>query len=146
MGFLGNSVIKNPPANAGDMGSVPNPGRSYVLWSNYAHVPQPRSLCSRAQNCNCWAHTRPRACALQQEKPPQWAAAHLQLKRSPHLPQLEKSLWGNEDPAVKNNKINTVIFLKSQVMKLDKQHAPTIYYLREIYFGFKDKNRLKVKR
>ena len=31
-GFPGGSVIekkKNPPANAGDMGSIPDPGRSY---------------------------------------------------------------------------------------------------------------------
>ena len=28
LGFPGGSVVKNPPANAGDMGSVPEPGRS----------------------------------------------------------------------------------------------------------------------
>ena len=28
MGFLGGSVIKNPPANAGDAGSTPGSGRS----------------------------------------------------------------------------------------------------------------------
>ena len=28
MGFLGGSVVKNPPANAGDMGSIPGLGRS----------------------------------------------------------------------------------------------------------------------
>ena len=28
LGFPGSSVVKNPPANAGDTGSVPNPGRS----------------------------------------------------------------------------------------------------------------------
>ena len=28
MGFPGGSVVKNPPANAGDAGSVPGPGRS----------------------------------------------------------------------------------------------------------------------
>ena len=27
-GFLGASVVKNPPANAGDMGSIPGLGRS----------------------------------------------------------------------------------------------------------------------
>ena len=30
VGFLGGSVIKNPPANAGDTGSIPGPGRSHV--------------------------------------------------------------------------------------------------------------------
>ena len=27
-GFPGDAVIKNPPAHAGDMGSIPGPGRS----------------------------------------------------------------------------------------------------------------------
>jgi len=34
MGFLGGSVIKNPPASAGDMGSIPGPGRSHMPWSS----------------------------------------------------------------------------------------------------------------
>ena len=38
--FPGGAVVKNLPANAGDMGSSPGPGRS--------HVPQLLSLCSRA--------------------------------------------------------------------------------------------------
>ena len=33
-GFPGGSVVKNPPANAGDMGSSPGPGRPHMLWSN----------------------------------------------------------------------------------------------------------------
>ena len=28
MGFLSGSVVKNPPANAGDLGSIPGLGRS----------------------------------------------------------------------------------------------------------------------
>ena len=28
MGFTGGSVVKNPPANAGDTGSIPGSGRS----------------------------------------------------------------------------------------------------------------------
>ena len=28
MGFPGNAVVKNPPANAGDVGSIPELGRS----------------------------------------------------------------------------------------------------------------------
>ena len=27
-------VVKNPPANAGDMGLFPGPGRSHMTWSN----------------------------------------------------------------------------------------------------------------
>ena len=33
-GFPGGAVIKNPPANAGDTGSSPGPGRSHMLRSN----------------------------------------------------------------------------------------------------------------
>ena len=33
-GFPGGTVVKNPPANAGDMGSSPGPGRSHRLQSN----------------------------------------------------------------------------------------------------------------
>ena len=33
-GFPGGSVVKNPPASAGDMGSIPDSGRSHMSWSN----------------------------------------------------------------------------------------------------------------
>ena len=32
--FLGGSGIKNLPANAGDMGFIPGPGRSHLPWNN----------------------------------------------------------------------------------------------------------------
>ena len=32
--FPGGAVVKNPPANAGDTGSIPGPGRSHVPQSN----------------------------------------------------------------------------------------------------------------
>ena len=32
--FPGGAVVKNLPANAGDMGSSPGPGRSHMPWSN----------------------------------------------------------------------------------------------------------------
>ena len=32
-GFPGGSVVKNPPANAGDTGSIPSLGRFYMLQS-----------------------------------------------------------------------------------------------------------------
>ena len=34
VGFPGGSVVKNPPANAGDIGSISAPGRSHMPWSN----------------------------------------------------------------------------------------------------------------
>ena len=33
-GFPGGAAVKNPPANAGDTGSNPGPGRSHMLRSN----------------------------------------------------------------------------------------------------------------
>ena len=33
-GFPGGAVVKNPPANAGDTGSTPGPGRFHMLRSN----------------------------------------------------------------------------------------------------------------
>ena len=32
--FAGGPVVKNSPANAGDMGSIPGPGRSHMPWGN----------------------------------------------------------------------------------------------------------------
>ena len=48
LGFPGGTVVNNLLANAGDTGSSPGLGRSYLPQSNYAHVPQLLSLCSRA--------------------------------------------------------------------------------------------------
>ena len=33
-GFPGGSVVKNPPDNAGDTGSIPDLRTSHMLWSN----------------------------------------------------------------------------------------------------------------
>ena len=33
-GFPGGTVVKNPPANAGDTASSPGLRRSHMLWSN----------------------------------------------------------------------------------------------------------------
>ena len=77
-GFPGCAVVENPPANAGDMGSIPGPGRSLMPRSNWARAPQLLSLRSRAHEpqllspCATAAEARvPRAHAPQQEKPPQ---------------------------------------------------------------------------
>ena len=40
VGFPGGVVVENLPANAGDTGSSPGLGRSHMLWSNEARVPQ----------------------------------------------------------------------------------------------------------
>ena len=56
--FPGGSVVKNPPASAGDIGSIPALGRSHMPWkqlSPYTTITEP--MCSH-----------PRAHAPQQEK------------------------------------------------------------------------------
>ena len=47
-GFPGGTVVKNPPANAGDTVSSPGLGRSHIPRSNKARAPQILSLLSRA--------------------------------------------------------------------------------------------------
>ena len=43
--FPGSSVLKNPLASAGDLGSIPGLGRSHMPQSYQARVPQLFSLC-----------------------------------------------------------------------------------------------------
>ena len=57
-GFPGGAVVENPPANAGDTGSTPGPGRSHVLRSNKARAPQLLSLRSRAREPQLLKPTR----------------------------------------------------------------------------------------
>ena len=69
--FPGDPVVKNPPANAGDRGSIPAPGKFHMQRGNYDHEPQLlKLLCARAGEPQLPSQ-HPRACALQQEKPPQ---------------------------------------------------------------------------
>ena len=85
LGFPGGSVVKNPPANAADTDSIPGLGRSHVPCSNWACAPRLLSLCFEAWEPQLLKPTCPRACALQQEKSPQWGACAPQLESSPQL-------------------------------------------------------------
>ena len=64
-GFSGGPVVKNLPCNVRDTGSVPGPGRSCMLQSNYwawgLQVRSPRATATEA--------CAPAARALQREKP-----------------------------------------------------------------------------
>ena len=90
LGFPGGAVVKNPPANAGDTGLSPGPGRSHMPQSNKTHAPQQLSLHSRTQKPQllspCATTTEacaPRAHALLQEKPLQWEACAPQWRAAP---------------------------------------------------------------
>ena len=91
--FPGGTVVKNPPANAGDTGSSPGLGRSYMLWSHEAHEPQLLSL-------RVWS-----PCSATREatamRSPRTAA-----KRRPRSPQLEKAHEQQQRPNTAKNKIN----------------------------------------
>ena len=65
-GFPGGSVLKNPPANARDSGSIPNLERSHMPWNNYqACALEPGSSNSRAHMPQRLNPACPRAGALQ---------------------------------------------------------------------------------
>ena len=67
----GGSVVKNLPASARDMGSIPGPG------TKMPHAAEQLSLHAAASEFTC-----PKVHALQQEKPRQWEARATQLSRS----------------------------------------------------------------
>ena len=104
----GGSAVKNPAANAEDVGSIPGLGRSHVAWSNEARVLQLLSRCSRARELQllhpCAAATEarePGARVLQQEK--HHSEKSPQLERSPWPLQLERAPRSNEDAAEPKN-------------------------------------------
>ena len=82
-------MVKNLPANAEDTRLIPDPGRSHMLQSNRAHVPQLSVLCSRAYELQLLEPKRPRVHAPPLERPLQCEACALQLESSLHSPQLE---------------------------------------------------------
>ena len=78
-GFPGGAVVENLPANAGDMGLSPGPGRSHMPRSKWAHEPQLLSL-------RVWSLcSATREAAI--ERGPRTA-----MKSGPRLPQLEEAL------------------------------------------------------
>ena len=52
-------MVRDPPASAGDTGSIPGPGRFHLPRSSLSPGPTASEACA------------PRACAPHQEKPPQ---------------------------------------------------------------------------
>ena len=84
-------MVENPPANAGDTGSSPGPGRSHMPRSNWAHEPQLLSLrvwslCSATRE----------ATIVRDPRTP--------MKSGPRLPQLEKALAQKRRPNTAINK------------------------------------------
>ena len=78
-------MVKNLPANAGDIGSIPALRRLHMPRGNEVHASKLLSLCAATTE----AHTL--ELVLCNKKPLHWEAHALQLKSSAHLLQLEKA-------------------------------------------------------
>ena len=78
-GFPGGAVVESLPANAGDTGSGPGPGRSHMPRSGWAHEPQLLSL-------RVWSPCFATGEAAIVRGP------RIVMKSGPRSPQLEKAL------------------------------------------------------
>ena len=103
MDFSGGPVVKNSPANAGDSGSISDPGMSHILQGNKVRAPQIMRPALKPMSCSYWAWVPqllkpgcPRAHAPQ-EKPPQEAHT-LQPGSSPCSRNYRKPVCSNKDP------------------------------------------------
>ena len=81
----GGSLVKNPPANAGNMGSIPSPGMKI-----------PRAMGQLSLRTTTTEPASGRACVPHVEKSPKWEA---------RTPQLEKAHLQQRRPAAAKNKI-----------------------------------------
>ena len=102
MDFPGGSVVKNPPASAGDTDSVPDPGRYPHTLEQLSRVPQLLGLCSRmaaaeAQALQSPCSTTGGATATR--------SLHTAAGESPHSLQLGKSLHSLHITANKQRKL-----------------------------------------
>ena len=84
-GFPGGAVVESLPANAGDMGSSPGPGRSHMPRSGWAREPQLLSL-------RVWSLCSTTGEAVMVRGP------RTAMKSGPHLPQLEEALTQKRGP------------------------------------------------
>ena len=112
--FPGGPVVKNPPANAGDTGLIPAPGRFHMPgwgwgvggWRGQL-IPSHnyRACFLQPVGHNYWAHAmhflKPscsRAHALQQEKPLQWEVQAPQWRLAPTHHNKGEPRYSHEDP------------------------------------------------
>ena len=66
--FPGGPVAESPPANAGNMGSIPGLEGFHIPWNNWASTSQLQTPGSRAYVLQLLRPVCPGAYALQQEK------------------------------------------------------------------------------
>ena len=63
-------MYRNPPANAGDMGSIPGLGKSHMEWNNQAQMLQLlKPVCLKPVQCNEGSHLSKQPAHRDQRKP-----------------------------------------------------------------------------
>ena len=97
-GFPCGPVVNSPPCSAGNVSSIPGPGRSHM----------PQSSQARAHDRWAWVlqllkSTRPRACALQRREAAKMRSPCTATKSSPCSPQLEGARAQQWRPNAANN-------------------------------------------
>ena len=88
-------MVKNPPCNAKDTGSIPGPGRSHIVQACTLE-PASHNYCTHVPQLLKPEHQEPVLCNNRihgNEKP------HAETESSPHSLQLEKAVCSNTDPA-----------------------------------------------
>ena len=77
------------PANAWNMGFLPDPGRAHVPWSNEVHLKYSHWARALDQRAHCWSPLGPEP--MLPKRSPCNKPAHHNQRVAPRLPQLEKS-------------------------------------------------------
>ena len=100
LGFPGGTVVKKPPANAGDAGLIPGPGRFHLPRSNWDRELQPlKPPCLQPVLRNEPRTPQPERARSQQQEPctPQPERARSQ-QREPRTPQPERAHSQQREP------------------------------------------------
>ena len=111
-GFPGGSVTKNPPANTGDMGLTPHPGKSRMPGSNWTHAPQLLNLYSRAWEAQLLKPARPTE-PMPRNKRSQCSEKPARPKEEPPLTATREEPTQQQRPSTHRNKWKK-IFLNSK--------------------------------
>ena len=91
-------MVKNPPANTGDTGSSPGPGRSHMPRSNLAHAPQLLSLRSTACEPQLLKPTCLEPVLRNKRSHCSEKSVHPNEEQPPLAATREKPVQSNEDP------------------------------------------------
>ena len=96
-GFPGGSVVKNPPANAGDTGSVPNLGRSHMPRQlNPCFTIAEPVLLSPGTTTSEAGHLEPLLCSKRSHRDEKQSPS---TREQPLFSATRGSPYSNEDPA-----------------------------------------------